>query len=531
MSHTPHGRNLQLPTVTVIGAGIAELTTAHELIERGFPVQVVEAAEDEFVEYACAVGGLAANQFARARLAIQDLHPWLLHEKEKDNLARVEKYRNVTLDQTARRFPIKEKLRFDRRTHGPEGPPAGDIPPYDIVERTKCEPPGPIPTNWQDYWDRHGVYNRDKFNRVFEIIRDATAFYTALYLPNLWQRVAYGPEMQFPGDWISGKVLTQLAWPGGSADVDAEHAKLAQCFAARETFAIQIIGYTDGDGSAEANRATAFDWACKVGESLLGLNSSLEADKQIFNLGDRLEIKVVGDQNPAYDQTDALGRNLSNRVGFAIVEQVLPGEHGFRFFPAFYRNLFDTMRRTPIFDEKGKVLCTAFDQLNATPHPAIAAGLGGQPKDVAAGISSIWQSNQMLKLLRNDLGFQLSDLFGLEYYMLRYLTSCSARREKEAEPINLVQYIGGDDPSRRFSKAALDFLNHAPRALAAMSATEFGCAHATRRHRATAERQFARSATGKYDTERTNQQGLARSLEGLSEEPGRRVLCRPHQLA
>jgi FAD binding domain len=472
VSRTPHGRNLQLPTVTVIGAGIAGLTTAHELVERGFPVQIVEAAEDEFVEYACAVGGLAANQFARARLAIQDLHPWLLEREEKENLARVEKYRNATLDQTARRFPIKETLRFDKRTHGPQGPTAGDIPWYDKVEPTKYEPPGAIPTDWQNYWDRHGVYNRNKFNRMFETIRDATAFYTALYLPNLWQRLAFGPEMQFPADWISGEVLRQLAWPAEDAKQDTKHAKLAQRFAARETFVIHIIGYTDGDGSAEANRATAFEWAYKVGKALIDLNNSLEPDKQIFNLEDRLEIEVVGDQDPAYDQKDALGRNLSNRVEFAIVEQVLPGEHGFRFFPAFYRNLFDTMRRTPIFGEKDKVLCTAFDQLNATPHPAIAAGLGGQPKDVASGISSVWQSNQMLKLLRNDLGFQLSDLFGLEYYMLRFLTSCSARREKEAEPINLLQYIGGHDPSRRFSKAALDFLTHAPRALAAMSATE-----------------------------------------------------------
>lgn len=166
---------------------------------------------------------------------------------------------------------------------------------------------------------------------------------------------------------------------------------------------------------------------------------------------------MVGAQDPVYDQKDALGRNLSNRVEFAIVEQVLPGEHGFRFFPAFYRNLFDTMRRTPIFDAKGEVLCTAFDQLNATPHPAIAAGLGGQPKDVAAGISSVWQFDQMLKLMCNDLSFQLSDLFGLEYYMLRFLTSSSARREKEAEPINLLKYIGGDEPSQRFSKRRSTF--------------------------------------------------------------------------
>ena len=30
--------------------------------------------------------------------------------------------------------------------------------------------------------------------------------------------------------------------------------------------------------------------------------------------------------------------------------QPLPGEHGFRFFPGFYKHVIDTMRRTPSFD-------------------------------------------------------------------------------------------------------------------------------------------------------------------------------------
>lgn len=31
----------------------------------------------------------------------------------------------------------------------------------------------------------------------------------------------------------------------------------------------------------------------------------------------------------------------------------LPGEHGFRFFPSFYRHVFDTMRRIPDGDDGG----------------------------------------------------------------------------------------------------------------------------------------------------------------------------------
>ena len=32
------------------------------------------------------------------------------------------------------------------------------------------------------------------------------------------------------------------------------------------------------------------------------------------------------------------------------IEHRLPGEHGFRFFPGFYKHVIDTMRRTPSFD-------------------------------------------------------------------------------------------------------------------------------------------------------------------------------------
>jgi hypothetical protein len=53
--------------VTVFGAGIAGLTAAHELVERGFQVQVWEPARDERrPERGCDVGGLARTQWVAA---------------------------------------------------------------------------------------------------------------------------------------------------------------------------------------------------------------------------------------------------------------------------------------------------------------------------------------------------------------------------------------------------------------------------------------------------------------------------------
>src|ERR1700730_3308788 len=43
------------------------------------------------------------------------------------------------------------------------------------------------------------------------------------------------------------------------------------------------------------------------------------------------------------------------------IEHRLPGEHGFRFFPGFYKHVIDTMRRIPSFDGR-----TAADHLVPT---------------------------------------------------------------------------------------------------------------------------------------------------------------------
>ncbi len=52
-------------TVTVYGAGIAGLTAAHELIERGFTVRVIEPEPDPVNAGECDVGGMARTQWSR----------------------------------------------------------------------------------------------------------------------------------------------------------------------------------------------------------------------------------------------------------------------------------------------------------------------------------------------------------------------------------------------------------------------------------------------------------------------------------
>src|SRR5215471_4637361 len=46
----------------------------------------------------------------------------------------------------------------------------------------------------------------------------------------------------------------------------------------------------------------------------------------------------------------------------------LPGEHGFRFFPGFYKHVIDTMKRIPFQGNKKGV----FNNLVAAPHVMLA---------------------------------------------------------------------------------------------------------------------------------------------------------------
>ena len=64
-------------------------------------------------------------------------------------------------------------------------------------------------------------------------------------------------------------------------------------------------------------------------------------------------------------------RRFLNRVELRVIEHLMPGDHGYRFFPAYYRHIFDIMRRTPLLDPREEETPqTAFDQLVVPPPVA-----------------------------------------------------------------------------------------------------------------------------------------------------------------
>jgi uncharacterized protein with NAD-binding domain and iron-sulfur cluster len=121
----------------------------------------------------------------------------------------------------------------------------------------------------------------------------------------------------------------------------------------------------------------------------------------------------------------------------------LPGEHGSRFYPAFYRNVIKTMDEIPDpLSPTGVVsgnLCEA-------PEAGIALeGVGllrthRRPRavpELAETVAGVYRAGGSLGAILRYMGKHL-----------KYLTSCDARRETEIEASNWATFTGVDDPDQ-----------------------------------------------------------------------------------
>jgi uncharacterized protein with NAD-binding domain and iron-sulfur cluster len=128
----------------------------------------------------------------------------------------------------------------------------------------------------------------------------------------------------------------------------------------------------------------------------------------------------------------------------------LPGEHGFRFFPGFYRHLPDTMKRIPYGKNPGGV----FDNLVAAPATTMARA--GRP-DITLPLTKLDLTLDNAVPIFNGL---LIDLFGLTadeagYFngqMARFLTSCDQRRFEVHEQQDWWKFVGADRFSENYRR-------------------------------------------------------------------------------
>ncbi|MGH6798041.1 MAG: hydroxysqualene dehydroxylase, partial [Roseiarcus sp.] len=144
------------------------------------------------------------------------------------------------------------------------------------------------------------------------------------------------------------------------------------------------------------------------------------------------------------------GHQLASGAAGSIDHRV-PGEHGFRFFPGFYKHVVDTMRRTPSFDGRKvadhltpttRVGFTQYSKptfVTPSVFPLTPGDAGAVLRDILLTFEPITD------LTPDDLAF-----FGARVWQI--LTSCKERRLAEYERTSWWDFIGAERRSAAYRK-------------------------------------------------------------------------------
>ncbi len=126
----------------------------------------------------------------------------------------------------------------------------------------------------------------------------------------------------------------------------------------------------------------------------------------------------------------------------------LPGEHGFRFFPGFYKHVPDTMKRIPVSGGKH-----VFDNLVGTSEVGLYQELFPRivlPANFPTTLKE-WEA-AIRDLIRADPNIPLDEIEFFLARLLQILTSCQERRVAEYEAIDWWDFIDAPNKSIQFQK-------------------------------------------------------------------------------
>ena len=146
----------------------------------------------------------------------------------------------------------------------------------------------------------------------------------------------------------------------------------------------------------------------------------------------------------------------------------LPAEHGFRFFPGFYRHLPDTMARIPgtgggtVADRLVDATRILLAQAGGRDELVAAAQVPTSFDDLAVALRFAWDAGTKLGVPAPELALLLERLLTL-------LTSCDERRLEQWERASWWEYLGADQRSAAFQRLLADGLT---RTLVAVRARE-----------------------------------------------------------
>jgi uncharacterized protein with NAD-binding domain and iron-sulfur cluster len=146
----------------------------------------------------------------------------------------------------------------------------------------------------------------------------------------------------------------------------------------------------------------------------------------------------------------------------------LPGEHGFRFFPGFYRHLPDTMRRIPFGGERDGVLSNLVPATRVQMARAGGAEIIG-PAHLPGSVAELDLAFRALFAYATSLGIAADEQAHFADRLLLLLTSCEKRRFAEYEHQSWWEFSGAQRRSAAYGKFLADGLT---RTLVAAKARE-----------------------------------------------------------
>ena len=171
-----------------------------------------------------------------------------------------------------------------------------------------------------------------------------------------------------------------------------------------------------------------------------------------------------------YEAEDELGGKARSQHVPVASGATYPGEHGFRFFPHFYRHLLQTLRQIPVGHGK-----TVYDRLRGPKTAAIAYGgrkLLEVPRPVTIRPSLSFVDTTIDVLMRQEV--KIEDATRFAWKLLMFASSCDERRESQYDLMSWTEYTGADDGL--YSPEFEDVAIRASQNLSAMKASQSSAA-------------------------------------------------------
>ena len=210
----------------------------------------------------------------------------------------------------------------------------------------------------------------------------------------------------------------------------------------RGTAGAVVGGMVRGASALRPGRATADDGArvAVFGAGVAGLTAAHELAERGFRV-------TVYERRAAGGKARSIPFAGTGRDG----RPDLPGEHGFRFFPGFYRHVTDTMRRIPfpgnahgVYDNLVPAVEARFSR-SGSDDTLIPMGRAGRvwstPEDFRETVGSV---------IATSANLPPDDALYFANRLLVFDTSCDARRFGQWEYTPWRDFVGADTRSREF---------------------------------------------------------------------------------